>query len=93
MFRIFFAINSSYIFLDTLEDNPFYEYFNQEMVKGDESKAKGRKKLERAQVHAVVSVARLATTSTVIMFGNSKKDDYNPTKDATVASAVALIVA
>ncbi|XP_044472544.1 VAN3-binding protein-like [Mangifera indica] len=56
-------------------------------------KRKEEDRLQKAEVHAAISVAGIAAALAAIAAENSKKDDSGTTKDAVVASAAALVAA
>lgn len=56
-------------------------------------KRKEEDRLQKAEVHAAISVAGIAAALAAIAAENSKKDDSGTTKDAAVASAAALVAA
>ncbi|XP_027066384.2 VAN3-binding protein-like [Coffea arabica] len=65
-------------------------------LKEIKQRSKDDKRLQRAEVHAAVSVAGLAAALAAIAAENSSKLDDNPinaTKDTAVASAAALVAA
>ncbi|KAJ4709431.1 VAN3-binding protein [Melia azedarach] len=56
-------------------------------------KRKEEERLQRAEVHAAISVAGIAAALATIAAENAKRDDSNTTKEAAVASAAALVAA
>ncbi|GLT49626.1 hypothetical protein SLA2020_231720 [Shorea laevis] len=54
---------------------------------------KEEERLQRAEVHAAISVAGVAAALAAIAAENSKKDESGTTKEAAVASAAALVAA
>ncbi|XVF88069.1 hypothetical protein PTKIN_Ptkin19aG0019500 [Pterospermum kingtungense] len=72
---------------------PFKGISIKKWLKEMKAKRKEEDRLQRAQVHAAMSVAGLAAALAAIAAENSKRDDCNPTKEAAVASAAALVAA
>ncbi|XP_044464851.1 VAN3-binding protein-like [Mangifera indica] len=56
-------------------------------------KRKEEDRLQKAEVHAAISVAGIAAALAAIAAENSKKDDSGTTKEAAVASAATLVAA
>ncbi|KAJ0030603.1 hypothetical protein Pint_14275 [Pistacia integerrima] len=56
-------------------------------------KRKEEDRLQKAEVHAAISVAGIAAALAAIAAENSKKDDSGTSKEAAVASAAALVAA
>ncbi|KAH9806151.1 auxin canalization protein (DUF828) [Citrus sinensis] len=56
-------------------------------------KRKEEDRLQRAEVHAAISVAGIATALAAIAAENARRDDSSTTKEAAVASAAALVAA
>lgn len=56
-------------------------------------KRKEEDRLQRAEVHAAISVAGIATALAAIAAENARRDDSSATKEAAVASAAALVAA
>lgn len=57
-------------------------------------KRKEEDRLQRAEIHAAISVAGVAAALAAVAAENSKTDDEsNPAKEAAVASAAALVAA
>ncbi|XVE63442.1 hypothetical protein DITRI_Ditri07aG0021100 [Diplodiscus trichospermus] len=72
---------------------PFKGISIKKWLKEMKTKRKEEDRLQRAEVHAAMSVAGLAAALAAIAAENSKRDDCNPTKEAAVASAAALVAA
>ncbi|XP_022751632.1 VAN3-binding protein [Durio zibethinus] len=72
---------------------PFKGISIKKWLKEMKAKRKEEERLQRAEVHAAMSVAGLAAALAAIAAENSKRDDCNPTKEAAVASAAALVAA
>ncbi|XP_024953028.1 VAN3-binding protein isoform X3 [Citrus sinensis] len=56
-------------------------------------KRKEEDRLQRAEVHAAISVAGIATALAAIAAENARRDDSSTSKEAAVASAAALVAA
>lgn len=75
---------------------PFKNVSIKKWIKEIKQKSKDDKRLQRAEVHAAVSVAGLAAALAAIAAENSSKHDdesSSATKDTAVASAAALVAA
>ncbi|EOY31595.1 hypothetical protein QUC31_019711 [Theobroma cacao] len=72
---------------------PFKGISIKKWLKEMKAKRKEEERLQRAEVHAAMSVAGLAAALAAIAAENSKREDCNPTKEAAVASAAALVAA
>ncbi|XVF34307.1 hypothetical protein REPUB_Repub18cG0048400 [Reevesia pubescens] len=72
---------------------PFKGISIKKWLKEMKAKRKEEDRLERAEVHAAMSVAGLAAALAAIAAENSKREACNPTKEAAVASAAALVAA
>ncbi|XVE98674.1 hypothetical protein REPUB_Repub03eG0127800 [Reevesia pubescens] len=72
---------------------PFKGISIKKWLKEMKAKRKEEGRLQRAEVHAAMSVAGLAAALVAIAAENSKREDFNPTKEAAVASAAALVAA
>ncbi|KAJ4833131.1 hypothetical protein Tsubulata_006239 [Turnera subulata] len=70
---------------------PFKTISIKKWLKEMKLKRKEHDRLQKAEVHAAISVAGVAAALAAIAAENSKKDD--PTKEAAVASAAALVAA
>ncbi|XP_052485482.1 VAN3-binding protein isoform X1 [Gossypium raimondii] len=70
---------------------PFKGISIKKWFKEMKAKRKEEERLQRAEVHAAISVAGLAAALAAIAAENSKRNDYNPTKEAAIASAAALV--
>ncbi|XP_004507790.1 VAN3-binding protein [Cicer arietinum] len=56
-------------------------------------KRKEEQRLQRAEVHAAMSIAGVAAALSAIASENSKKEDSNEDRDAAIASAAAMVAA
>ncbi|OMP10406.1 hypothetical protein COLO4_04533 [Corchorus olitorius] len=73
---------------------PFKGISIKKWLKEMKAKRKEEDRLQRAEVHAAMSVAGLAAALAAIAAENTKREDCNnPTKEAAVASAAALVAA
>ncbi|XP_022731888.1 VAN3-binding protein-like [Durio zibethinus] len=71
---------------------PFRGISIKKWLKEMKAKRKEEDRLQRAEVHAAMSVAGLAAALAAVAAENSKRD-CNPTKEAAVTSAAALVAA
>ncbi|KAA8522803.1 hypothetical protein F0562_009226 [Nyssa sinensis] len=62
-------------------------------LKEIKQKRKEDQRLQRAEVHAAISVAGVASALAAIAAENSKRDESGTTKESAVASAAALVAA
>ena len=72
---------------------PFKIISIKKWLKERKQRRKEEDRLQRAEVHAAVSVAGVAAALAAIAAENSKKDGSDPTKESAVASAAALVAA
>ncbi|KAE8730794.1 hypothetical protein F3Y22_tig00002880pilonHSYRG00106 [Hibiscus syriacus] len=72
---------------------PFKGISIKKWLKEIKAKRKEEDRLQRAEVHAAMSVAGLAAALAAIAAENSKRNDCNMTKEAAIASAAALVAA
>ncbi|XP_025015692.2 VAN3-binding protein [Ricinus communis] len=72
---------------------PFKTISIKKWLKEIKQKRKEEDRLERAQVHAAISVAGVAAALAAIAAENTKRDDSSTTKEEAVASAAALVAA
>lgn len=70
---------------------PFKGISIKKWLKEMKAKRKEEERLQRAEVHAAISVAGLAAALAAIASDNSKRNHCNPTKEAAIASAAALV--
>ncbi|XP_039053319.1 VAN3-binding protein-like [Hibiscus syriacus] len=73
--------------------SPFKGISIKTWLKEIKAKRKEEDRLQRAEVHAAMSVAGLAAALAAIAAENSKRNDCNPAKEAVIASAAALVAA
>lgn len=72
---------------------PFKHVSIKKWLKEIKQKSKEEKRVQRAEVHAALSVAGLAAALAAIAAENSNCDDSSTTKESAVASATALVAA
>ncbi|XP_050216247.1 VAN3-binding protein isoform X2 [Mercurialis annua] len=72
---------------------PFKTLSIKKWIKDIKQKRKEEDRLQRAEVHAAISVAGIAAALASIAADNTKTDDSNSAKDDAVASAAALVAA
>ncbi|CAA2976466.1 Hypothetical predicted protein [Olea europaea subsp. europaea] len=72
---------------------PFKHVSIKKWLKEIKQKRKEEHRLQKAEIHAAVSVAGVAAALAAIAAENSKHDDTITTKDSAVASAAALVAA
>ncbi|XP_010268389.1 PREDICTED: VAN3-binding protein-like isoform X2 [Nelumbo nucifera] len=72
---------------------PFKNISVKKWLKDIRLKRKEEERLQRAEVHAAISVAGLAAALAAIAAENNKQNQPNSTKEAAVASAAALVAA
>ncbi|XP_039057229.1 VAN3-binding protein-like [Hibiscus syriacus] len=72
---------------------PFKGISIKKWLKEIKAKRKEEDRLQRAEVHAAMSVAGLAAALAAMAAENSKRNDCNMTKEAAIASAAALVAA
>ncbi|KAF8400441.1 hypothetical protein HHK36_013739 [Tetracentron sinense] len=72
---------------------PFKNFPIKKWWKEIKQKRKEEERLQRAEVHAAISIAGVATALAAIAVENTKHNEPNTTKEAAVASAAALVAA
>lgn len=72
---------------------PFKTISIKKWLKEIKLKRKEEERLQKAEVHAAISVAGVAAALAAIAAENSKKDGSSTAKDAAIASAAALVAA
>lgn len=72
---------------------PFKGASIKKWLKDIKQKRKEEDRLQRAEVHAAMSVAGIATALAAVAAENSKQDKSTTTKDSAMAAAAALVAA
>lgn len=72
---------------------PFKNVSIKKWLKDIKERRKEEGRLQRAEVHAAISVAGVAAALAALAAENSKKDESSTAKEAAVASAAALVAA
>jgi hypothetical protein len=72
---------------------PFKTISIKKWLKEIKLKRKEEERLQKAEVHAAISVAGVAAALAAIAAENSKKDESSTAKEAAIASAAALVAA